>query len=78
MDALSIASLAFGAMDQFGEYQSSMGAAEGLNAQAGMLDIQADVIVANAEFAARRAEESGRRDVGTYIARFAKSGVKFE
>ena len=78
MDPLTILSLGFGAMQLLGDKQSAEGSASALDASAGLYDIQAGAIIANAEYAVRRAEESGRRDTGTYVARFAKAGVTFE
>jgi hypothetical protein len=78
MDMLSVASLGFGLMDAYGEKKQAEGAADAMEASAGLYDLQAQAIIANAEFAVRRGEEQGRREMGTYIARFAKAGVRFE
>lgn len=78
IDPFSIAKLAMGGLDAYGSYQSTMGEAKGLLSTAELYDIQAKTVLANAEYAVRRREESGRRQVGTYVARFAKAGVMFE
>lgn len=78
MDALSIANLGLGLADLYGNYKAGQAAASGLEASAEVSEVQAQVVLANAEYAVRRAEENGRRDMGTYTARFAKAGVRFE
>jgi hypothetical protein len=59
MDPFSIVNLGIEGLGAYGEYKSTMGEAKGLLSTAELYDIQAQTVIANAEYAVRRREGWG-------------------
>jgi len=64
-------------MGNFGEAQQYGGMASSLDADAGLLGIQADSLLAQSDYVTKRMEDKGKKTSGSQIAAYAKSGVTF-
>ena len=72
---LQILSNVTGGLETFGEAAQYYGASVGFDQTAGLQDISAKGIIANAEFDARRQREQGSKVISTQRALYAKAGV---
>ncbi len=65
-------------LGSFGEAQQFWGAASSSESTAGLLDMDAKMVLADSDFIADRMEAKGERIIGNQVATFAKAGVTME
>lgn len=78
IDPLTATSVLLKGLEAFGSFTELRGSASANDLNASLAQGQADSVIEQGEFSARRQEEAGTKIIGSQLAAYAKAGVKFE